>query len=461
MRDKNGNRAIVIGDTTTHGGRVASASSEFHGGYERYARSGDRVECPMCGGSYQIERGSPDSFGREPEFAVEGQRTSCGARLVSRGSLGLVRREDGSIDSIFTDFRAKEICGYINKYNSRVDTSGPGGVFSNSGGCALTNRSHLGPGAASDKDVGEKNNFDEQFCVVDDKTGKVIPDLKYIIRRKNDATEICSGTTDIAGLTERVFSEQEENIEIYTFDVQYGTEEVYIDANYTNAVKNSVHTVRLKRGRIFFSICYDVPDKAFERAGRGYRSRSMREHNGYRPEAGDIWLNFIIKKESQFVAAWNEIAMAQKRWNMEIAEGRILTHGSIGAESGLDFIKEEEFGEVVGLTLTYNEVRGLYPLQWSKISSLYLHSCRSGVKDDTGLSLAEVFSENQKASYIYGQSGYTFFSLEENNWVDSAGYTGTNLYLWSYQRPRNAQFISPYLNFNNAWMLPQIINNAK
>jgi hypothetical protein len=65
---------------------------------------------------------------------MEGQRTSCGATLVSRDSLGLIMREDGTIRSVFSDFRAIEICEYINKYKSGVKPSGPGGVFSYSGG---------------------------------------------------------------------------------------------------------------------------------------------------------------------------------------------------------------------------------------------------------------------------------------------------------------------------------------
>jgi uncharacterized Zn-binding protein involved in type VI secretion len=137
-------KRIVLGDTTTHGGRVSSAMSEISYGPYQYARSGDSVYCPKCGGYYRIERGPLDHYGRELPYAVEGQRTSCGATLVSRDSLGLVMRDDDTVASIFSDFRAINICEYINKYKSKVTPYGPGGVFSYSGGTSsptLRNRS--------------------------------------------------------------------------------------------------------------------------------------------------------------------------------------------------------------------------------------------------------------------------------------------------------------------------------
>ncbi|MDR2488920.1 MAG: PAAR domain-containing protein [Desulfovibrio sp.] len=130
-------KRIVLGDTSTHGGRVSSARSETSYGPYQYARSGDSVYCPKCGGYYRIEQGPLDHYGRELPYAVEGQRTSCGATLVSRDSLGLVMRDDDTIASVFSDFRATNICEYINKYKSRVTPYGPGGVFSNSGGSSV------------------------------------------------------------------------------------------------------------------------------------------------------------------------------------------------------------------------------------------------------------------------------------------------------------------------------------
>ncbi|MDR2604931.1 MAG: PAAR domain-containing protein [Desulfovibrio sp.] len=137
-------KRIVLGDTTTHGGRVTNASSPDSYGPYRYARSGDSVYCPKCGGYYSIEQNPLDQYGLELPYSVEGQRTSCGATLVSRDSLGLIMQEDGTIRSVFSDFRAIEICEYINKYKSGVKPYDHGDVFSYSGGTSspvLRNRS--------------------------------------------------------------------------------------------------------------------------------------------------------------------------------------------------------------------------------------------------------------------------------------------------------------------------------
>jgi uncharacterized Zn-binding protein involved in type VI secretion len=128
-------KRIVLGDTTTHGGRVISASGEPSYGPERFARSGDTVYCPMCGGFRKIEPGPEDQYGRLP-YAVEGQRTSCGAELVSRDNLGLVMREDGTIESFSSDFSILDICKKINRYKSGVTPHGSGGVSSYSGGAS-------------------------------------------------------------------------------------------------------------------------------------------------------------------------------------------------------------------------------------------------------------------------------------------------------------------------------------
>lgn len=130
----NSNKPIVLGDTTTHGGMVITASSEMQYILERCARSGDSVFCPQCGGIYKIEEDVLNQSGHPLSYAVEGQSTSCGATLVSRQSLGLIRREDGKIDSVFSDFSIRNICEKINRFTSGVMRNGPGGVFGQSGG---------------------------------------------------------------------------------------------------------------------------------------------------------------------------------------------------------------------------------------------------------------------------------------------------------------------------------------
>lgn len=78
---------IVLGDTTSHGGRVITAdySTDINGKY--LARVGDMTICPRCKGTFRIATGAPDmtSLGQAP--ARHGDRTDCGAMLIAGQSL--------------------------------------------------------------------------------------------------------------------------------------------------------------------------------------------------------------------------------------------------------------------------------------------------------------------------------------------------------------------------------------
>jgi uncharacterized Zn-binding protein involved in type VI secretion len=74
---------IVLGDRTSHGGTVVSAdlTCDINGKY--LARVGDKVVCPKCKGTFAIVSGASDmlSMGHAP--AVNGDKTACGATLIS------------------------------------------------------------------------------------------------------------------------------------------------------------------------------------------------------------------------------------------------------------------------------------------------------------------------------------------------------------------------------------------
>lgn len=80
---------IVIGDTTSHGGRVVSAdlSCEING--KAVARVGDLVTCPRkgCRGVFPIVSGSPDVVAMGQAPARHGDKTACGATLIASQSL--------------------------------------------------------------------------------------------------------------------------------------------------------------------------------------------------------------------------------------------------------------------------------------------------------------------------------------------------------------------------------------
>jgi len=78
---------IVVGDTTSHGGRVVSGSpsSTWGGGEIPLARKGDKVTCPRCEPHiFEIAEGCDDSQDFGAPVALEGHKTTCGAVLVAQ-----------------------------------------------------------------------------------------------------------------------------------------------------------------------------------------------------------------------------------------------------------------------------------------------------------------------------------------------------------------------------------------
>ena len=76
---------IVLGDSTSHGGKVvgASASTDTHG--RRIARVGDKVTCPKKGhgGTTVIVSGDPTMIIDGQPAARHGVKCACGATLIS------------------------------------------------------------------------------------------------------------------------------------------------------------------------------------------------------------------------------------------------------------------------------------------------------------------------------------------------------------------------------------------
>ncbi len=72
---------IRLGDTTSHGGSVTSAASEFLVYGRPVARIGDTVACPTHG-TVVIQTGADELTIEGRPVAREGDVTSCGASLV-------------------------------------------------------------------------------------------------------------------------------------------------------------------------------------------------------------------------------------------------------------------------------------------------------------------------------------------------------------------------------------------
>jgi uncharacterized Zn-binding protein involved in type VI secretion len=75
---------IVVGDTTTHGGKVITGSPDDQIDGKAIARKGDLVECPEHGVNPIIEGDDSFMVGDKPA-ALEGHHAACGCALISQG----------------------------------------------------------------------------------------------------------------------------------------------------------------------------------------------------------------------------------------------------------------------------------------------------------------------------------------------------------------------------------------
>lgn len=79
---------IVLGDKTSHGGTVLSASASTDCEGRGIARIGDPVSCPLKGhgGTTSIVSGDPTALIDGRPAARHGDMTACGATLIASQS---------------------------------------------------------------------------------------------------------------------------------------------------------------------------------------------------------------------------------------------------------------------------------------------------------------------------------------------------------------------------------------
>jgi len=80
---------IVVGDKTDHGGTVIQGSSMSDAAGKAIARVGDQVTCPKKGhgGTTVIATGDPTFLIDGQPAARHGDKTACGATLLSSQAL--------------------------------------------------------------------------------------------------------------------------------------------------------------------------------------------------------------------------------------------------------------------------------------------------------------------------------------------------------------------------------------
>lgn len=75
---------VLIGDKTTHGGQVISASSTMVVNGKKVALVGDKVSCPKEGhGINAIIEGSPEWTSNGKAVVVDGCHCECGCQVIS------------------------------------------------------------------------------------------------------------------------------------------------------------------------------------------------------------------------------------------------------------------------------------------------------------------------------------------------------------------------------------------
>ena len=83
MKNSKGRGVIRLGDSTSHGGKVTSACSDFKALGKPIAVNGDMTTCPQCKGSFAIQVASSDRKHHGKAVAYDGDKTACGATLIS------------------------------------------------------------------------------------------------------------------------------------------------------------------------------------------------------------------------------------------------------------------------------------------------------------------------------------------------------------------------------------------
>lgn len=176
-----GKHVIRLGDSTSHGGVVVSATSHFEMFGKPVARLGDKVTCPIPGhGACAIVEGDPLWSIDGIPVALEGHKTSCGASLISSLS-NVTRSYDG------------------------MGVPSVGGMASGAAAVALQ--------AVALASHAEDEPHALRFHALDPETGDPLPYRAYVVTL-GDGSAV-GGTTDDDGYTDPIHADAAEVVAIH------------------------------------------------------------------------------------------------------------------------------------------------------------------------------------------------------------------------------------------------------
>lgn len=166
-----GQAFIVEGDRTSHGGTVIEGSAFSFTGGRKMVRNGDHVYCPRCKSTTVIICNNNTLIVDGAAVALDGDRTSCGAILISSQS-------------------ATSYHGYGGNASSASSAQSE----------------------AVEENAVEDKQHDEQF-LLNDGAGRPLSNSYYTA--KLSTGELVHGVTDENGKTERYATNSAHQIEIH------------------------------------------------------------------------------------------------------------------------------------------------------------------------------------------------------------------------------------------------------
>lgn len=83
MKNSKGKGVIRLGDSTSHGGKVLSACDDLISHGKPVAVNGNNTFCPQCKGTFPIQAMSHERVHKGQPVAYAGDKTACGATLIS------------------------------------------------------------------------------------------------------------------------------------------------------------------------------------------------------------------------------------------------------------------------------------------------------------------------------------------------------------------------------------------
>jgi uncharacterized Zn-binding protein involved in type VI secretion len=190
---------IVLGDRSTHGGMVVTASTNIYIDGKRVACVGDKVTCPRCKGLHSIlpgEKQPPVLWEGKWEIACENDPVSDGSKLMSVGQFNAVHI-DGS-------------------GKAEWKTAGGAGAEEKSVAVAAL---RAGAGTGSGKTMLEEGNhgkYSAQFLLLDEASNDPVTDFVYGL--EHSGAESVGEITD--GMTETVMAEDAVDVGLYAVQLK-------------------------------------------------------------------------------------------------------------------------------------------------------------------------------------------------------------------------------------------------